>query len=185
MTVKCGGLKRDGSSCAQVAGWGTDHVGEGRCKLHGGASLKGADHPNFKHGRYGKVIPQKIRERLDISADGDPLDILPELELQRALLAEYVSRFDGVNPSAVDISFLMEWLSDIGRMVERITKMRNETALTKAEIAFIAARIPDVLARYIPDPDDQQRALRELFGVTGGVPTGERVPTGIAAANVR
>jgi len=34
----CGATKRDGSGdcCEQPAGWGTNHVGEGRCKLHGG-----------------------------------------------------------------------------------------------------------------------------------------------------
>lgn len=33
----CGARKRQGSgTCTQVAGWGTDHVGIGPCKLHGG-----------------------------------------------------------------------------------------------------------------------------------------------------
>lgn len=34
----CGRTKRDGSgdSCGLPAGWGTDHPGEGACKLHGG-----------------------------------------------------------------------------------------------------------------------------------------------------
>lgn len=35
---KCGATTRAGTPCQQKAGWGTDHVGEGRCKLHGGAS---------------------------------------------------------------------------------------------------------------------------------------------------
>ena len=37
---KCGARKRDGSGghCTQIAGWGTDHVGQGRCRLHGGAT---------------------------------------------------------------------------------------------------------------------------------------------------
>jgi hypothetical protein len=35
---RCGALRRDGSghTCRQPAGWGTDHLGAGRCKLHGG-----------------------------------------------------------------------------------------------------------------------------------------------------
>lgn len=34
----CGGKKRgeDGGTCTRPAGWGTEHVGAGRCKLHGG-----------------------------------------------------------------------------------------------------------------------------------------------------
>jgi len=34
----CGAENRAGDPCQQVAGWGTDHVGEGRCKLHGGVT---------------------------------------------------------------------------------------------------------------------------------------------------
>jgi uncharacterized protein YjcR len=34
----CGGLTRAGNPCTQWPGWGTDHVGHGKCKLHGGKS---------------------------------------------------------------------------------------------------------------------------------------------------
>lgn len=35
---KCGANGRSGNPCARPAGWGTDHVGIGRCKLHGGST---------------------------------------------------------------------------------------------------------------------------------------------------
>lgn len=41
---RCGGQLRqpseahDGDTCTQAAGWGTDHPGVGRCKLHGGST---------------------------------------------------------------------------------------------------------------------------------------------------
>lgn len=36
---KCGATKRQGEgTCTQAAGWGTDHPGIGRCKLHGGGT---------------------------------------------------------------------------------------------------------------------------------------------------
>lgn len=34
----CGAKTRAGTPCQRPAGWGTDHVGIGRCKLHGGKS---------------------------------------------------------------------------------------------------------------------------------------------------
>ncbi len=38
----CGALKRDGETmCRRPAGWGTEHAGWGRCKLHGGSSPSG------------------------------------------------------------------------------------------------------------------------------------------------
>lgn len=37
---KCGARKRQGEgNCTRPAGWGTDHPGTGRCKLHGGATV--------------------------------------------------------------------------------------------------------------------------------------------------
>jgi hypothetical protein len=36
---KCGAKKRQGDGCCRrPAGWGTDHPGTGKCKLHGGAT---------------------------------------------------------------------------------------------------------------------------------------------------
>lgn len=51
---KCNAKTRDGGYCALVAGYGTDHKGEGRCKYHGGAG-SGAPKGNQnaqKHGLY-------------------------------------------------------------------------------------------------------------------------------------
>ena len=48
---QCGAKTRAGTPCTQPAGWGTDHVGWGRCKLHGGATPTGHRSPHYKHGR--------------------------------------------------------------------------------------------------------------------------------------
>ena len=52
----CDAKTRAGTPCELRAGWGTDHVGEGRCKLHGGASPRGADSPSFRHGGRSKYF---------------------------------------------------------------------------------------------------------------------------------
>lgn|GEM_PF-1170270 len=38
---KCGAKTRDGGKCQKQKGWGTDHKGTGRCKLHGGSTQSG------------------------------------------------------------------------------------------------------------------------------------------------
>ena len=42
----CGAKKRDGSGdpCRRPAGWGTDHLGFGTCKLHGGSTPNAGRH---------------------------------------------------------------------------------------------------------------------------------------------
>ena len=43
--------------CKRAAGWGVPETTTGRCKNHGGASLKGAGHPRATDLRYSKYIP--------------------------------------------------------------------------------------------------------------------------------
>lgn len=43
----CGAKTRAGTPCRRPAGWGTDHAGSGKCKLHGGASTG----PKTKEGK--------------------------------------------------------------------------------------------------------------------------------------
>ncbi len=45
----CGAKTRAGTPCKRFA-----QQPQGRCKLHGGASLYGPAHPNWKHGRRSK-----------------------------------------------------------------------------------------------------------------------------------
>lgn len=166
--MECGAKKRDGTPCRAPA------MENGRCRIHGGKSLKGVESPTFKHGRYSKHLPQAIRDKL-LTADDDPLDLLPELDVQRALFADYLSRFEaGMRLSAGDINMLMQWATDIGKQVERITKQRNETALTSAEIAFLAARVADVISRHIHDPEQQQAFLADIFAA---LPAGNSIET--------
>ena len=84
---KCGAKTRDGGKCQLKAGWGTDHVGKGRCKLHGGAS-KGPGKGNknaVKHGVYEQVIREHLdeeqRETFDKVSDED--DLRNELKILR------------------------------------------------------------------------------------------------------
>jgi hypothetical protein len=39
--VRCGAKTRAGTHCGRPSGWGTSHVGYGRCKLHAGSTPKG------------------------------------------------------------------------------------------------------------------------------------------------
>lgn len=155
----CGATNRQGTPCQRPAGWGTDHVGIGKCKLHGGKTP-------IKTGRYSEVLSQKLRGKIDAIQDPESMDLLDELVLQRALLAEYLSRFDATNLQLFDISYAFSWLNDIGRMVERIAKMRNESALTAAEVKYLQVRAVDVAIKYFPnDRQKQEQFISDLFGV--------------------
>lgn len=54
---RCGAkLRQAEGTCTQVAGWGTDHVGEGACKLHGGSTR------SVRKGAHLRLAEQQARE---------------------------------------------------------------------------------------------------------------------------
>ena len=97
-TPTCGARARQsGQPCKRPAGWGTDHPGSGRCKLHGGLTPAPT-------GRYASVERPRIRELMErFESDPDPLNLLPEVQLLRALLLDYINRFEAQDTA------LMRW----------------------------------------------------------------------------
>lgn len=160
MTI-CGAKTRQGGGCKQKAGWGTDHVGIGRCKLHGGATP-------IRTGRYSVVHRQSLQTKIDqFAADPQAGDLRGELALMRALLQDHLDRFpDGVPLTGDDIGRLFDMIEAIGRLVERIAKILATTALTQAELQLIQVALLDALDEFIPDPDQRHRFLARVFGQT-------------------
>ena len=89
----CGAKTRAGTACKKTAGWGTDHVGTGRCKLHGGKStgpkpenMRGNKNAE-KHGLFSKYLPEETQALLDAIESLSPLDILWEnIKIQYAAI---------------------------------------------------------------------------------------------------
>lgn len=67
-TERCGAKTRSGGMCGKTAGWGTDHVGIGRCKLHLGATQI------HSRGAAREQAMRFARGKLGQELDIDPLD---------------------------------------------------------------------------------------------------------------
>jgi hypothetical protein len=99
----CGALTRNEAAkskyCMRPAGHGTDHVGVGRCKLHGGMCLAGPANPRWTGGRYASIYKGRLAEYYKgISQDDtNPLDVLPELEAQRVIFLLALDRLASSN----------------------------------------------------------------------------------------
>src|SRR5690625_1882593 len=78
----CGAKTRAGTPCKRPAGWGTNHGGEGRCKLHGGKSTgpppeKMKKNSNARtHGLFAKYLPDETLEIMNSINEIKTLDIL-------------------------------------------------------------------------------------------------------------
>lgn len=82
--------------CKMKAGFRTDHVGTGRCYLHGGRN-PGAP---VTHGLYSKKLKSTIRKEYDkLATDPILVDLRGELALTKSLLSRFIENitdsFDG------------------------------------------------------------------------------------------
>jgi hypothetical protein len=83
--------------CKKPAGWGTDHVGEGRCKLHGGNSLKGREHPGYidgVHSKYSKLPGYLTEAYQNMLEDRDLLNMHEDIALLRAIINVEMEKLD-------------------------------------------------------------------------------------------
>jgi hypothetical protein len=101
-------------------------------------------------------------------ADPTPGNLADELALMRALLADYLERFpDGQPLRADDIGRLFSMLEEISKLVERIFRIKNSSALTAVEVAYLQARLADLITRYLPDVSRRESFLLELSQAIG------------------
>ncbi len=131
---QCGAKTRGGKACANPMGFKTDHVGEGRCHLHGGKTP-------VRSGRYSTVSRPRVRELLDqLAAEPDPMDLLPEAQLIRALLVDYVERYDEL------LDALLEWNEkEYSEASEENRKPRPQAVPALHEAAALAEKVAKVV----------------------------------------
>jgi hypothetical protein len=92
---KCNALKGNNKRCLRPAGYKTDHLGYSRCHVHGGAAP-------VTHGRYSSLQHLRIGTKLaKYENDPDPLNILPELAMLRALTEDYLERYEEITRAIV------------------------------------------------------------------------------------
>jgi hypothetical protein len=175
----CGATTRAGNACKKQAGWGTDHIGEGKCRLHGGATP-------IRHGRYSKITRPRLRELLDqYENDPAPLDLLPEVQLLRALLTDWVERYDeftdallawhdswrtgeaaGKPTKVLDITAAAGLVDKVGAMVDRIEKTKREGSITLETLDRVLEQlgmeVVHALTEEVRDAATRAKVLRNI-----------------------
>ena len=141
---RCGAKTRSGTPCQN---WGMEN---GRCRMHGGK----AGRP-ITHGRYSvkhrASLQAKMNEFLD---DPQPGNLKHELALQRALLQDFLDRLGDPNLISIKVRVhAFDMIDAISRLVERISRILNQTALTQIEVQLMLSTFQDLLLEFIDDPD--------------------------------
>jgi hypothetical protein len=128
-------IKRE-KYCRARAGQGTEHLGQGRCKNHGGSTP-------VKHGRYSTVIGGSLGETLDqleLEEEKDQLDVMPEARLLRGITIDAGERWNKI------INALVAWneaeQAEAAAM-ERRPKLHNLPDL--AQLADLAKKTAEIV----------------------------------------
>lgn len=139
-------------------------MANGRCRLHGGATPSGPDSANFKHGRYAAAFKGRLSEKFrQASQDRDPLDLLTELHVHRTVLDQYIEDVSKKKKHKMTDLFNISMLAkDVVHTGAVITKLRNDQALTLAEIKFFQKGIVMILEKYVPDPNQRRHFIADL-----------------------
>ena len=170
-TRTCGAKTRAGTPCQRPAGWGTDHAGEGRCKLHGGATpIRSGRYSTVRRARLGKLIA-------DYETDPDPLNVLPELAAARALFVDFIERYDAwreallawhesfnekADPkprNVLDVADAYRLLSSIAKIAQQEKRLQLDGAISRKDLLRILTEVRRVAEAEITDPAQLQRLL--------------------------
>lgn len=125
--TQCNAKARNGQQCKQPAINGTS-----KCRYHGGASLTGIAHPNFKTGRYSKHLPTRLAARYaEALSDPQLLELRDEIALMGTRLGELVERVDSGESA-------QRWkaLQDAYESLQAATRSGNTTAFQVAMAAL-------------------------------------------------
>jgi hypothetical protein len=154
--------------CRAKAGQGTDHLGQGRCKNHGGSVP-------ITHGRYSSVIRDSLGEHLDhleLEEESEQLDILPEARMLRAIGINVVERFnefvegilkwneqeaeeaaaDKRRPrflNVPDIKDVGKVVKDAAEVVNMVHKQRSQNAITLSDFYRLMAAMAEAVDSVI------------------------------------
>lgn len=118
----CGAKTRSGKPCRKAP------MANGRCRLHGGLSLKGPDSPTWKHGRRSKYnLPDKLQKAYEAALDDPELASMKhELAALDAMLVEMSSNLQSVDRD------LLKKLSAGQKAIDAAVKQEDGAAFTAA-----------------------------------------------------
>lgn len=92
---RCHAKARSGSPCRKPAGWGTDHVGHGPCRLHGGAT-------SAHRTAASKAIAAEAVKTYGLPREVDPRDALLEEVHRTAGAVDWLrGQVEALDPDAV------------------------------------------------------------------------------------
>lgn len=162
--------------CQQHAGFGTNHVGQGRCKKHGGSSP-------IRSGAWSKIKREDLQDLITHFENlEDPLDLLQEVSLARAFLTRFINEYDDIVEALLEWHFLWELdqekpsgrppsipsqttivtlIENISKIVKRIQDIRADNAVSRSDLFRIMGEMGRVVQLEVDD--DQWEKIKRAW----------------------
>jgi len=164
--TKCNGkVHRQEKYCELPAGWGTDHPGTGRCKLHGGCSTG----PKSGELRYSDAVPTDVVEQYEkfaLEGDVDIKSLDNEIALMRAKIIALERANETATPFAKSSNdrMIVQMTDLVRRLVD--TKQRVEEGRKSKITIEVVFKVIDVVIgiidKYVPDREVKICIAREM-----------------------
>ncbi len=156
----CGAKTRKGLSCQN-----SPVLGRNRCRMHGGASLRGSNHPNFKHGRRSKALPRHLlRIYEEACSDANLLDLRSEIALGDARVIDLLERLgeeQGPDRASSVWTEIGHWMDRRARLVGVVVRHQvlSGQMISAEEVSVLTASLVHIIRKHVKD-----QAIRNAIG---------------------
>lgn len=172
---RCPAKYRNGTKCNYPAGHRTDHAGSGKCWIHeGGEAFKTTQ-------RYRGIKATNVAERLRQlnEVDEDVMDLLPDIQLIRAMVIDYIERYQEFTDALVawyqhgkqkpknifDLAAAVNYVEAISRVAERVHRINDRGAVSIETFRRIVEQMGIVVAKHVRDGTALQNIEEEWSGL--------------------
>lgn len=146
--------------CRNRAGARTDHVGIGRCWMHGGRAQNATA---MKHGRRAKIATPDLRKAIEEALkDPDPLDMRSTLATAKGILQHAINTY-GEKKSPVALADLNRSVDVVSKIALRIEHARG--AVPVERVRDYVRNIREVIDRVVVDEKLREKLFKELSGL--------------------
>ena len=146
----------------------------GRCKLHGGKSLKGLAHPNFQGKGRSRYMPPIFKEAFEeASANPDLLDLSQDVATQEAIVVDLLGSLEkGEAPTRLVGSIRSEWRALWGAISREdrgaVAVHREQIGVLLGQASTVAATVDRIMSaqenkRKLVDTEDKRRERRRNY----------------------
>ena len=158
--TKCNGkVHRQLRYCRKEAGWGTDHFGKGRCKLHGGCCTG----PKSGQLRYSDFVPADIVEEYEQFAVENDTDI-KSLNNEIALIRAKITWLEKHNNDGKLDGKVLQFGELLRRMIE--SKQKCEEGIKhKIDVEGISKLIDkmiEIIDKHVIDIDQKKSIANDM-----------------------